>query len=392
MREGALQDAKIESKCAEVIDTSYQDYVDDNLNVVVNEINPSSLFELGLRILSHLGALSVPHCFSRVSKNSKLGTWVAGVQQHSDASTHLLTTQDRMSNESRVPFCVEATNKVMERISRLLDALICWEPPEQKEEPLSEASLSVKTLNYEPTANLQIHKFNGTEAQRDTALLATLRLCRANLGRFVAMRSPQAQDTLSSSENGSTSKRSPRPVTYPFVAPLRRTIESLMRIDQGDTSLLPAVQMELAALVEDGVDLLYPSVTDVALLVERLLDQVQDGYFAMQEQQQLRRQQKNHKPRRRSKGGVDGSAGSNSYFDGVQVPLLEQLMHRLAQQGQHALFRAVVTHHDSEGRSLLQRIFSAVAAWEESLAVVHVEGVAVATATSEEGCSSREQL
>ena len=102
--------------------------------------------------------------------------------------------------------------------------------------------------------------------------------------------------------------------------------------------LLIGFRMELAALIEDGLNLLYPSVTDVALLVERLLDQVQEGYYL---------------------GG----------FEGIQVPLLEQLMQRLAQQGQHALFRAIVTHHDNQGRSLLQRIFGAVALWNESLAV-----------------------
>ena len=152
--------------------------------------NPSSLplFELGLRILSHLGALAVPQCGGSWAADGSTKRGVTlGAPLGGTGAPASPVPKSRTTNDRRVEFCVEATDEVMERIGRLLDALVRWEPSTSYSSISVSSSAPIPTDNEGGRASLEIQRFYGTETQRDAALLAVLRLCRANLGRFVAM-------------------------------------------------------------------------------------------------------------------------------------------------------------------------------------------------------------
>ena len=238
---------------------------------------PASLMEAGQRILGALGELAT------------------GSRTHPKGGCLALS--------------VEATAPVMSRLGKLLSALVRWQPPTTN----SAAAPSVDhgnevgnvTSSTKKERACRLRVFTGTEAERDAALLATLRLCRANISRL--------PESAALEEHNA------------WLPPMRTAIETLMASDTGACG--SAVQGELSSLIEEGLPLLYPSPSDVARLLLDLLRRCQA-------QSQLSRRPESN------------ASSTSTGLKGVRVALLEQLLQRLSSPGEEELLGQVMAHVD----------------------------------------------
>jgi len=210
--------------------------------------------------------------------------------------------------------CVETTAPVMNRLERLLSALVRWqlstnrsaaEPAVERNNNLDGTSVLAENEN---ACRLQV--FTGTEAERDAALLATLRLCRANLSRLP--------------ENVALEDHSA------WLPPMRTAIETLMASDTGACG--GKVQAELSSLVEESLPLLYPNPSDVARLLLDLMRRCQA-------RSQL-------PPAPEVQEVVSNATSTSTGLKGVRVALLEQLLKRLSSSGEEVLLAQVLAHQD----------------------------------------------